>query len=99
MQRPRFLRLTLLGLLAILAAALFAPAAGASPGSDFILVAFDAASEEGCPCDSGDAPLPPAFAAIRAAGASRRDPPFAPRPDGMAGAALPSFRARAPPFA
>jgi hypothetical protein len=97
MQRA-LLPLTLLGLFAILAPALFAPAPGASPGTHFILAAFDAAEEEGCPCDSGDAPLPPAFAAVRPAEANRPDPPAAP-PAATAGAALPSFRARAPPFA
>ncbi len=95
MQRARLLRLTLLGLIAILAAGLFAPAAAVLEPASVTIAPDD--DPQDWAFDDGDVPLPapPGLAAARAA----------PRPLPLptCTAAAPSgaraCRARAPPEA
>jgi hypothetical protein len=96
MERARLLRLTLLGLLAILAAALFAPASAALLEPAFAPVAAAADDDpEDWAFDGGDVPLPeaPAVAATRASPGPLRAPSVARAEPPLRGA----FRARGPP--
>jgi hypothetical protein len=96
MQRARLSRLTLLGLLAILAVALFAPAAAIlEPGFGAVAVVADEDSRDSS-FDDGDL-VPPAAPTIAFAAAVLEQPPS----PAIAGAPSlrAAFRARGPPEA